>query len=103
MKFHYGISNYVTNKKGATSELVYQLKTSKRHHESFLNVLIITQDYSKVIAETTIHFFLWCQFFNDIRDIPINDLMNRSLLLQISPITESRQANQSSVIWKWCF
>ena len=27
-------------------------------------------------AETTLHFFLWCQFFNNIREILMNDLMN---------------------------
>ena len=27
-------------------------------------------------AKTTLHFFLQCQFFNDIREILMNDLMN---------------------------
>ena len=27
-------------------------------------------------AKTTLHFFLWCQFFNDIREILMNDLIN---------------------------
>ena len=27
-------------------------------------------------AEKTLHFFLWCQFFNGIREILMNDLMN---------------------------
>ena len=27
-------------------------------------------------AEATLRFFLWCQLFNDIREILMNDLMN---------------------------
>ena len=27
-------------------------------------------------VKTKLHFFLWCQFFNDIREILVNDLMN---------------------------
>ena len=30
----------------------------------------------RIEAETTLHFFLRCQFFNDIREILMNDLMN---------------------------
>ena len=32
--------------------------------------------FCSIEAETTLHFFLQCQFFNDIREILMNDLMN---------------------------
>ena len=31
---------------------------------------------SSIEAEWTLHFFLWCQFFDDIQKIFVNDLKN---------------------------
>ena len=48
------------------------LLTSKPNFEDTLNPLCSCS----VEPETTLQFFLQCQFFNDIREILINDLMN---------------------------
>ena len=47
-------ANYLTNKKGAISELVYQLKHQSKIINIFLNELAVTEDYSKVITNDTL-------------------------------------------------
>ena len=46
--------NYLTNKKGVISELVYQLKYQNKIIKFSLNEFLITQDYSNVITNGTL-------------------------------------------------